>query len=225
MFPAFIPHGRQPTMEATTITPNDVLCGKDKTYGRHPGNQVFRQLIEASAHRYGTAQLKQEKMDMTQEIVQNMKEIYHARFLTLKGGEWHEISFGAARDKVSHALRFAAKQSSRESSPVSGDSNVIVIPSSSVFPQPDRDTVTTQFPALSNIVQRQQELLRHQQGTDDLADYHDITPIALSRNYSKTASEEQSHAFDTLRSSDMTDLLASSMDEDEWEIVRSMAQS
>jgi hypothetical protein len=104
----------------------DVLCGKDKTFAKHPGNVLYRNLIQAFSQVYAETPTKQEKMRMTAEIVQKMKVEHGSRFLKSVhgnhsdwgsedddgsgggGGVWEEISVTAARDKTSHALRFCA---------------------------------------------------------------------------------------------------------------------
>jgi hypothetical protein len=58
---------------------------------------------------YCAAPSKQEKMVITKEIVTFMQSEYGSRFLKMEGGNWVEINNQAARDKVSHALRFAAR--------------------------------------------------------------------------------------------------------------------
>lgn len=89
----------------------DVLCGKDTTLARHPGNQLFREKIQAELPHYLTARSKQDKMRITKSIVQYITIKQGSRFLKLKtNGQWVEIDSQAARDKVSHALRFAARQ-------------------------------------------------------------------------------------------------------------------
>ena len=91
---------------------NDVLCGKDKTYGSHPGNQRFREMIESFAEVYKSNRSKQDKMKITRTIVAAMKQQYNTRFIKpVKSNGinmWAQISNAIARDKVSHALRFAA---------------------------------------------------------------------------------------------------------------------
>lgn len=98
-----------------TPSPSDILCGKDKTYGLHPGNQIFRVRIEESIDAYMRSVRKHEKMQFTRDIVRSMQDEYGARFLkpvTVKGRKvWQEISEATARDKVSHTLRFAAGSS------------------------------------------------------------------------------------------------------------------
>jgi hypothetical protein len=110
----------------------DILCGKDKTFGKHPGNMLYRDLIEAKALDYASAVYKLDKMKLTTEIVATMVTEFGSRFLrpvgipniadnasstgttTADGNAsstmigWEEISLTAARDKTSHALRFCA---------------------------------------------------------------------------------------------------------------------
>ena len=92
-------------------TPNltDVLCGKDKTYELHPGNQRYRDLITSYALQYAMATTKQDKMNMTAQIVSDLTSGYGSRFLRrADSGGWEELRMSAARDKTSHALRFCA---------------------------------------------------------------------------------------------------------------------
>ena len=104
----------------------DILCGKDKTFGKHPGNMLYRDLIESKALDYANAVYKLDKMKLTTEIVDTMVSDYGSRFLRPIGPQhsisnvdgslwcvygWEEISLTAARDKTSHALRFCAAHS------------------------------------------------------------------------------------------------------------------
>jgi hypothetical protein len=95
----------------TTPSATDILCGKDKTFSRHEGNQAFRDMIVAYAPVYSKAVTKQAKMQLTKEIVTTLHHSHNARFLQPSrcGHGWNEISDQVARDKCSHALRFAAK--------------------------------------------------------------------------------------------------------------------
>mmetsp|Transcript_31919 Transcript_31919/g.66619 ORF Transcript_31919/g.66619 Transcript_31919/m.66619 type:complete len:278 (-) Transcript_31919:77-910(-) len=94
---------------------NDILCSKDKSFANHPGNLVFRDRIDSMTQRYLQCRSKTEKMQMTKDIVSFLSNSYCARFLKIENGAWVQITNQAARDKVSHALRFAA---SRETRPV-----------------------------------------------------------------------------------------------------------
>jgi hypothetical protein len=92
----------------------DVLCGKDTTLARHIGNQRFREQIQSNLPRYLAARSKQDKMKITKSIVKHIASVQGARFLKMRAnGDWVEIDQMAARDKVSHALRFAARQKTK----------------------------------------------------------------------------------------------------------------
>ena len=95
----------------------DILCGKDKECLSHYGSRRFRTVIEAHRNEYQQATTKQEKMSITRKIVATLNRL-SCRFL--KYNEelrcWQEISHVAARDKVSHALRFANRKSTTKSS-------------------------------------------------------------------------------------------------------------
>lgn len=110
------------TADPTMPTEYDILCGKDKTYAKHAGNQRFRQLIDSYLPEYRTSTNKQDKMRITRMIVHVMRTRYNARFLkpvdlTTDGEasvrtEWIEITDQQARDKISHAIRFALNHGS-----------------------------------------------------------------------------------------------------------------
>jgi hypothetical protein len=107
---------------STEFTNADILCGKDKTYSKHEGNMRFRRLIQDYVQPYQSATTKQQKMTITKEIVTQLETEYSARFLKMvdiHSGEWQEISTQNARDKTSHALRFAAGKSARRPSAAS----------------------------------------------------------------------------------------------------------
>ncbi|KAL7555575.1 hypothetical protein ACA910_016185 [Epithemia clementina (nom. ined.)] len=75
---------------------------------------------------YCAASSKQEKMAITKGIVTYMKIEHGSRFLKMENDSWVEINNQAARDKVSHALRFASrnlKTSEIEGSPTSSASS------------------------------------------------------------------------------------------------------
>lgn len=106
------------TSNITTIItdpgPFDILCGKDKSFNNHHGNQIFRDVIFSYRRVYAQAWTKVDKMNLTKEIVNLLQTKHNARFLKCGNAVdvWEEISNQAARDKVSHALRFAARSPS-----------------------------------------------------------------------------------------------------------------
>lgn len=97
-------------------SPSDILCDKNTARcNRHAGNQVFRQIIQDHAAQYAVSS-KADKMHLTLQIVHSLQAEQGARFLRpIRGIDgWQEIPEMAARDKVSHALRFAAAQQDRK---------------------------------------------------------------------------------------------------------------
>jgi len=93
----------------------DILCGKDKGLNRHFGNRVFRSKIIDHTDEYMSHRSKLAKMKYTQALVLMMNEEFGARFLRkLPDGEWVELTIQQARDKVSHALRFAQKRKTHD---------------------------------------------------------------------------------------------------------------
>ena len=103
---------RAPTLPAQP-SPHDVICSQDRTYVKHPGNILFRELIESHLAAYMNATTKQQKMCMTRGIVHQLQSEYGSKFLRPKRQAWQVISESMARDKISHAMRFAAKTKRR----------------------------------------------------------------------------------------------------------------
>lgn len=96
----------------------DVLCGQDANYGQHCGNKILRKQIDLAVSAYKQTSDRQEKMAKIDAIITFMRRHCKSRFLrpSRQGEsastvfEWEELSEQSIRDKVSHALRFAAKR-------------------------------------------------------------------------------------------------------------------
>jgi hypothetical protein len=92
------------------VNENDILCGKDKSYDKNKGNKSFHNLILSYAMAYrAAAESKTMKMDITREILSVIKT-WFSRFLRpldSEGRMWEELNEQKARDKISHALRYA----------------------------------------------------------------------------------------------------------------------
>ena len=93
----------------------DVLCGKDKSLSTHPGNRLFRELIEEAKVPYDKAHDKATKMKITKNIVDRLQNEHGCRFVKFNtdSAAWVELSRVESRDKVGHALRFAIKGSKK----------------------------------------------------------------------------------------------------------------
>jgi hypothetical protein len=96
-------------------TDNDIFCGKDKSFDRNKGNRQFHDLIISYSMAYrAAAEIKTMKMDITKEIVNVLKNRF-SRFLSpldKQGRMWEELNEQKARDKISHALRYAISNQS-----------------------------------------------------------------------------------------------------------------
>jgi hypothetical protein len=82
----------------------DILCGQSRICSSHAGNRRFQIVLDLYAEKYDSVTSKQEKMNLTKEIVACIRNS-GGRFLKYKNGSWTEITDVLARDKVSHALR------------------------------------------------------------------------------------------------------------------------
>mmetsp|Transcript_3739 Transcript_3739/g.9787 ORF Transcript_3739/g.9787 Transcript_3739/m.9787 type:complete len:768 (-) Transcript_3739:404-2707(-) len=89
---------------------NDVLFGRGRPIMRHPGNAVFRSIIQHKLEEYASAKSKKQTTDVTWEVVRTLKGKFGARFLKEENIEnnglgWIEVSNEIARQKVRIAFR------------------------------------------------------------------------------------------------------------------------
>ena len=107
---------REPANIIITPDGNDILCGKEKHCIIHPGTRRYRQFIDAYQPKYRAATNKNDKMEITKEIVVTLGRT--ARFLRYNKDAqvYEELSHLEARDKTSHALRTACKRISKQRS-------------------------------------------------------------------------------------------------------------
>jgi hypothetical protein len=89
------------------------ISGKSRECVNSPGSIRFRNIIDSYVEQYADAVSKVDKMAITKVIYLKVSET--SRFLKFDDKEkaWVEISSMAARDKVSHALRFASRETRR----------------------------------------------------------------------------------------------------------------
>lgn len=102
------------------IGESDILCSKDKSLSSHPGNRLFRSIIEDAKATYRNAADKATKMKITKSILDRLHNDHGCRFVKFDSelAEWVELTPSESRDKVGHALRFAIRCcKNRESSP------------------------------------------------------------------------------------------------------------
>ena len=104
--------------------PYDVMCGRDRNYSKHPGNQVYQKLIEENVAEYQISD-KQGMQRIVRSILSTMGHRYGSRFLRASSAakpyghdsrqsdcnaiySWQELTYRMAQDKTRHALRNAA---------------------------------------------------------------------------------------------------------------------
>jgi len=98
---------------------NDILFGRGWPKMGHPGNVLFRNLIQTRLEDYNNSRSKGEKTTMAYSIVLELKE-NRARFLRedeINGG-WIEVSNELARKKVSIAFRCFRRAETKSNKPL-----------------------------------------------------------------------------------------------------------
>ncbi len=87
----------------------DVLFGRGRPIMRHPGNVVFRSILESRLKEYNEAPTKKEKTEIAWAVVRQIKS-WSWRFLREDTrGWWVEVSDDVARQKVSIGFRDVRK--------------------------------------------------------------------------------------------------------------------
>jgi len=81
----------------------DVLCGRGGKVNKHPGNIIYRKVVEYNKSYYQSVH-KKHRILVSQSIVKAILN-YGGRFMGQKGKEWTPICFKRAVQKTSQALR------------------------------------------------------------------------------------------------------------------------
>ncbi|VEU39402.1 unnamed protein product [Pseudo-nitzschia multistriata] len=81
----------------------DVLCGRGGKVNKHPGNIVYRKVVEYNKSYYQSVH-KKHRILVSQSIVKAIIN-YGGRFMGQNNKEWSEIGFKRAVQKTSQALR------------------------------------------------------------------------------------------------------------------------
>jgi hypothetical protein len=96
----------------TQLGPFDVLLGRGKTIQQHEGNQRFQTIVNEHKYRYKSCQTREQKTNITREIVDSIKTGGNqtGRFLKfdMTVGGWREVIDEVARVKAGQALRYNA---------------------------------------------------------------------------------------------------------------------
>jgi hypothetical protein len=111
-----------------TPTDEDILCGRGKACGKHPGNKKFSAAVKANLQAYGEASKRLEKSNVVASILGSLRE-NGARFIKQdkRTKQYHELSDRQAHVKTGHAIRDLLKQNIEPYSSISRlDNNVLI---------------------------------------------------------------------------------------------------
>ena len=91
-------------------TPNDIIVGSRGTHHSGPGNERFNRLIDSYIPKYNRASTKADKGQLFEEVLKACHDF--GRFLchNPKTKTYHELGEYAAKEKISHALRYRRKR-------------------------------------------------------------------------------------------------------------------
>ena len=87
--------------------PNDVVCARGKEAFLHPGNKMFRQLVEGFTQRYESAPNKAQRSCIVSDIIEKVRSMGNGFVRKEKDGEWREVGDTVASEKVGSLFRNA----------------------------------------------------------------------------------------------------------------------
>jgi hypothetical protein len=87
-----------------TVTDSDVLWGRGGHSNQHPGNRMFRRIVNENKHIYQKCDNSTHKHLLTVSVVSSIRRL-GGRFLRKQGASWTEASNKEACLKTSQALR------------------------------------------------------------------------------------------------------------------------
>jgi hypothetical protein len=105
----------QKTSTTITKTPNDVLCGRGGLSNNHPGNHVFRRIVNQNKESYQAREKPSHKHFVVVSIIGAIRR-NGGRFIEQKRGVWQEIPIKKAMTKTSQALREQQEYTATEDS-------------------------------------------------------------------------------------------------------------
>lgn len=95
---------------ATQPTEQDILCGRGRSYIKHPGNVKFSILVRSNVQRYTEASSRMKKGIVVASLVDQLLD-GGSRFLTkTNADQWTEMTADQIHQKVGHAIRAQIKQ-------------------------------------------------------------------------------------------------------------------
>jgi hypothetical protein len=101
-------------------TDEDILCGRGKARGKHPGNKKFSAAIRANLQTYGEAPKRVDKSNVVVSIIRSLRD-NGGRFIKQdkRTKQYYELTDGQARMKTGHAIRDLQKWNNGPTSSIS----------------------------------------------------------------------------------------------------------
>jgi hypothetical protein len=181
-----------------TPTDEDILCGRGKACGKHPGNKKFSAAIRANLQKYGEAPKRVDKSNVVVLVVRSLRE-NGGRFIKQdkRTKQYHELSDGQAHGKTGHAIRDLLKYNNGPSSSTSQLDNSVLS---------DSDISKIRFHAFDDEDDRV-----HGNAILDLQKYNNGPSPSISRLYSSVLpdsdiSESLFNVFDDEKDTKATDI-------------------
>jgi len=99
---------RKPLAIFFVPTEKDVICARGKAASRHPGNIMFRELIQSRIAEYSSAKTKMDKSVIVSQIVEQVRQASpNGGFVKQNTDDntWFEVGDSIAREKVGQCFR------------------------------------------------------------------------------------------------------------------------
>jgi hypothetical protein len=134
-----------------TVTDSDVLCGRGGLSNQHPGNRLFRRIINENKHIYQKCDNSTHRRLLIISIVSSIRQL-GGRFLRKQGAIWTKTSYKEACLKTSQAMRehyASGDETSSSSSNFSKAKEALNKQSKKAkekSPRPSTGPVSTRFP-------------------------------------------------------------------------------
>jgi hypothetical protein len=106
------------TLSGTHTNPQlmDVLLGRGRGHGTHPGNRLYRRLIAENADSYNDTNSRRMKTYIVEDIVRKIQDVGVFRKFNGAAGNWEQVDENQAKVKTAHALRYLHRRDSGEGS-------------------------------------------------------------------------------------------------------------
>lgn len=150
-------------------------------------------------------------MKITRSVVDFMIRTFNSRFLKkTASGDWEEITIAAARDKVSHALRFSARQLADRAALASCGMLLAEKPKTQAKYQAEARSRMDTISIMAKVQKPESER---------------SMKVELNTPPASAMLSQDETEFNSMRTADLEDILGEPLKEDEWEAVSALAMA